>query len=102
MVDAVATHDEAAGEVTIFAVNRDLTQPVDLAVSLTAFPQLDVLETWTIGGADPYESNTADEPDRVVARPLESAKVQQAQLTASLPPVSWSAVRLGPASHRSQ
>jgi len=102
VVDAVATHDEASGEVTIFAVNRDLTQPVDLAVSLTAFPQLDVLETWTIGGADPYESNTADEPDRVVARPLESATVQQAQLTTSLPPVSWSAVRLGPASHRSQ
>ena len=43
VVDAVATHDEGSGEVTIFAVNRDLTQPVDLAVSLTAFPQLDVL-----------------------------------------------------------
>ena len=88
---------------TVFAVNRDLSQPVDLAVSLTAFPQLDVLETWTIGGADPYESNTADEPDRVVARALPSAKISQARLTASLPPVSWSALRLGPAAaYRSQ
>lgn len=103
VVDAVAAHDEVSGEVTIFVVNRDLSEPVDLVVPLTAFSQLDVLETWTIGGADPYESNTADEPDRVVARPLASAKVSQARLTASLPPVSWSAVRLGPAaSYRSQ
>ena len=43
VVDAVATHDEDTGDVTVFAVNRDLTEPVDLAVPLTAFPQLDVL-----------------------------------------------------------
>lgn len=95
-VDAVATHDQDSGEVTIFLVNRDLTQPADLTVPLTAFSPLDIQESWTMGGADPYQFNTADEPGRVVAQPLPSAKVSQARLTASLPPASWSAVRLGP------
>jgi alpha-N-arabinofuranosidase len=97
VLDAVATHDEASGEVTIFAVNRDLSEPIDLSVSLAAFPQLDIVETWSIGGADPRETNTADEPDRVVPRPLASATVSQTRLTASLPPVSWSALHLSPA-----
>ena len=95
IIDAVATHDEASGDLILFAVNRDLSEPVDLTVSLAGFADLDVLETWAMGGTDPYECNTVDEPDRIVPQPLVSARVSEGQLTASLPPVSWSAVRLG-------
>lgn len=96
VLDAVATHDEDTGEVTLFAVNRDTSGPVELTVGLSSFGALTVLEAWTIGGADPYERNTADEPTRVTPQTLESANVSGSQLTASLAPVSWCAVRLGP------
>ncbi len=38
--------------------------------------------------------NTADAPDRVVARPADEAVVRDGVLHATLPPVSWAAIRL--------
>jgi alpha-N-arabinofuranosidase len=97
VLDAVATHDPQTGEVTVFAVNRDVAGPVDLTVALSDLGALTVLEAWTVGGDDPYARNTADDPDRVRPEPLDSASVAGATLTATLPPVSWCAIRLGPA-----
>ncbi|MFC7595458.1 alpha-N-arabinofuranosidase [Terrabacter sp. GCM10028922] len=102
VLDAVATHDPQSGGVTVFAVNRDVTGPVDLTVALSDLGSLAVLEAWTVGGDDPYARNTADDPDRVRPEAMGSATVAGDTLTASLPPVSWCAIRLGPATPPTQ
>ena len=96
VLDAVATHDAASGGVTVFAVNRDVNGPVDLTVGLSGLGELVVREALTVGGGDPYARNTADDPDRVRPQELATATVENGTLTATLPPVSWAAIHLGP------
>ncbi|WP_346427771.1 alpha-L-arabinofuranosidase C-terminal domain-containing protein [Bifidobacterium sp. CP2] len=42
---------------------------------------------------DIYRTNTADDPDAVTPRPLETSVDDAGRVTASLPPVSWAAIR---------
>ncbi|HEY0002924.1 MAG TPA: alpha-N-arabinofuranosidase [Actinoplanes sp.] len=96
VLDAVATHDEESGEVTVFVVNRHLTESVDLAVPVGAFGDgLRVLESWRIADEDLTAANTVDDQDRVVPTAADDAKVGDGELRATLPPVSWTAIRLG-------
>ncbi len=96
VLDAVATHDPDTGDVTVFVTNRHLTEDADLQVQVRAFgDDLDVLETWTVHDDDPLAVNTQEAPDRVVPQPTPSAVVKDGVLYAQLPPVSWSALRLG-------
>jgi alpha-N-arabinofuranosidase len=95
LLDAVATHDPQTGDLTVFAVNRHLTDGLDLTVSVAGFGHpMSVAEAWTLTDEDLYAVNTADQPDRVVPRPASGVAVDGSVLSATLPPVSWSAIRL--------
>ncbi|MFC7481004.1 alpha-L-arabinofuranosidase C-terminal domain-containing protein [Luedemannella flava] len=97
-VDAVATHDPATGDASIFVVNRDQAAPAALTVDLRAFgSSLRVAEAWILADDDLHATNTADAPDRVSLHPAEGVTVDDARLTLPLPPVSWTALRLTPA-----
>ena len=95
VLDAVATHDPATGDVTVFAVNRSLTQDVTLDVDLRGFPGLEVLEATTLSNPDHTWQATADDATSVLPRANDSAALTDGRATAVLPPVSWSMVRLG-------
>jgi alpha-N-arabinofuranosidase len=97
-LDAVATHDAGSGDVTVFVVNRHQSQPAALTVPVTSFgAALRVAESWTLADDDLLAVNTALAPDRVVVRPADDAEVSDGVLRATLPPVSWTAIRLSPA-----
>jgi alpha-N-arabinofuranosidase len=96
VLDAVATHDPDTGEAVVFAVNRDQAQPLDLRVDVAALGDLRVVESWTVGGGDPYEKNSADQPDRVRPCHLDASLLPDGTLSTHLSPVSWSAIRLAP------
>jgi alpha-N-arabinofuranosidase len=98
VLDAVATHDPRTGEITVFAVNRHLGDALDLTVSVAGFGRpMSVAEAWTLSDEDLYATNTVDHPDRVVPIRTERATLTGGVLSATLPPVSWSAIRLAPA-----
>ena len=99
LLDAVATHDPETGEVVLFAVNRDQSEPLDLRVDVSALGDLHVIEAWTLGGGDPYDKNTADQPDRVRPRHLDASVFSDGTVSTRLPPVAWSAIRLTPTEH---
>jgi alpha-N-arabinofuranosidase len=92
-IDAVATHDPDTGGLVVFAVNRHQSEPVELQVPLTAFEQLQVAEAWTVCDADMSATNTQQDPDRVLPRPLD-VEIAGDTLRIVLAPVSWNAVRL--------
>lgn len=95
LVDATATHDSASGAVTVLAVNRSTEEPVLLDADVRAFGAHQV-EGTTLGGTDLGRTNTAADPDAVHPRPLTGINSTEGRLQVSLPPVSWTVLRLIP------
>ena len=94
VLDAVATHDAASGSVVVLAVNRSLTQDVALDVDLRGFPGLRVVEAQTLSNPDHLWSATADDATSVLPRPNPTAATADGHARMTLPPVSWSMLRL--------
>ncbi len=81
-LDAIAVRDPETGEITVFAINRSLTD----ALPLTLPSALGLIEHITLTHADPQATNTAEAPDRVITSP--------APQPGTLPPLSWNVLRL--------
>jgi alpha-L-arabinofuranosidase len=94
VLDVTAVRDEESGTVTLFAVNRDQREELTLDVDLRACPGLATGEHVAIHDADPDAVNTADQPNRVAPRRLDDVKVVDGHVTAVLPALSWSMIRL--------
>ncbi|GAA3446614.1 alpha-N-arabinofuranosidase [Planomonospora venezuelensis] len=91
---ATATHREATGEITLFAVNRDRHGPCALDVALPA--GLVAVEHLELADDDPSARNSAADPARVVPRPGTGLRVESRRATLTLPPASWTIVRFAP------
>jgi alpha-L-arabinofuranosidase len=96
LLHATATVDDATGEVTLFAVNRDRTRPLALTADLRALAGHTVVEHLLLADDDPAAANTLDAPDRVTPRSQPGTRVTDARLSATLPPLSWNVIRLAP------
>ena len=93
--DIAGVHDEAAGTVSLFAVNRHGSEAVDLEVALDGFGNLRVIDHQVMTHADLEATNTAKAPDTVVPKPGSGASLNGDRLTVSLPPHSYQMIRLG-------
>jgi alpha-L-arabinofuranosidase len=100
LLDATATYDEESGALTLLAVNRSTSEPVDLTVSVRAFPGYRLGEATTLTSSEVRTTNTAAAPDAVVPAPNPRAEVSDDELRVSFPPVSWNVVRLEPGTPR--
>jgi alpha-L-arabinofuranosidase len=94
LVDAVATWDEESGSLTLLAVNRSRDQDARLDVEARAFPGLSLAEASVLAHEDPTTKNTEADPDAVRPRRLEDVTVEDGRVTAVLPSVSWTMLRL--------
>lgn len=89
-VDAVATHDGSS--YSVFVVNRSPQESAEVEIALPA-GEFDVTIE-TLADDDLGAANTAQDPDRVVLRPHSSYAVEGDVLRVTVPPVSWSVIRL--------
>ena len=94
VLDAVATHDAETGDVVVFAVNRSLDEEMTLDVDLSRFAGLRVTEALTLSNPDWEWKATADDSTSVLPTANETAALDAGRLSATLPAVSWSMVRL--------
>ncbi|GGC09088.1 arabinosylfuranosidase ArfA [Cellulomonas carbonis] len=94
LVDGVATHDPESGAVAVFAVNRSLTEDMTLEVDLRAFEGLRVEEALTLANPDAYARATVDDDETLAPRPNTSAVLEGGTGRITLPPVSWTVLRL--------
>jgi alpha-N-arabinofuranosidase len=86
--------DPDAPELTLFALNRDLTQPLELEVDLRSFGPLEV-ENWSVLHDDDLQAvNTRDDPERVQPETRQGANLHNGRLRANLPEASWNVIRL--------
>ena len=91
-VDAVITRDPDDGSLTVFAINRGITEPAQLEAAIPA--GLRVVEHVVLGGDDPDATNSAEHPDRVVPRASSDHEILGDRLRAVLPPATWCMIRL--------
>lgn len=90
MVDAAATMDEA-GNVTIFAVNRDLEEGCALDCDLRSFGEFKAITHSVLHHDDMKAVNTEENPDEVKPVNVEAPKPGEPIM---LPAASWNVIRL--------
>ncbi|MCD9021426.1 alpha-N-arabinofuranosidase [Cohnella silvisoli] len=93
-LESIAVYNEESGEVTIFAVNRDLTNPLPLEVDLRSFGACKVLEHIVLENENLKAVNTASGPNRVKPHTLGNAKSDGSTISANLSKASWNVIRL--------
>ncbi|OUM87326.1 MAG: alpha-N-arabinofuranosidase [Bacillus thermozeamaize] len=93
-LEAIAIHNEEAGEVTVFAVNRDLERPLPLRVDLRSFGACRVIEHLVLEHEDLKAVNDAQNPNRVKPHNRGNAKADGSNVEAVLGKASWNVIRL--------
>ena len=83
------------GQVSVLALNRHLSEPMTLTLSLRGFEQqLRVKRATELVSDDLMAVNTQQQPDRVVPQPLSRVRIGGSELTAELAPASWTVIEL--------
>ena len=93
-LSAVATFDAGTGEAVIFAVNRSATDTLTLDAAVAGLGAVSIIEAVTYTNKDPYWQATADDSTSVLPAENVTVKADGGRLTAELPAVSWSMIRL--------
>ena len=93
-LDGVVTWDDEARTGSLLALNRSLTEPVEVSADVSRLGVGRVVAAQILAPEDLDAVNTADAPDTVVpvSHPV---KLADGVLTTTLPPASWLAVELG-------
>jgi alpha-N-arabinofuranosidase len=95
-LESVSVFNEEKGELTIFAVNRNLTEGVCLEAKVCDFEDYRLLEHITLHNDDLKAVNSA-EGEKVKPEQIKGTKFDGMNLEANLPAVSWNVIRLGKA-----
>lgn len=93
-LESIAVYNEEANEVTVFAVNRDLANPLPLEVDLRSFGNCRVVEHIVLENADLKAVNDSANPNRVRPHTGGNASADGSKVTATLGKASWNVIRL--------
>ena len=93
LLDAAATLNDE-GDVTIFAVNRSLSDNLLLACDTRGFGDLTVEEHIVLHHDDVNAVNTESAPNEVAPRAGERGVMEAGRLEIALQPLSWNVIRL--------
>lgn len=94
-VEAVAVHNEEKEELIVFAVNRDLEEPMTLDIDLRDFPGYTVKEHIVLEHDDLKAVNTRENPSNVVPHPNGQTTIDGGFASSVLSRQSWNVIRLG-------
>ena len=93
-----AVHDDKAGTLTLFALNRSLDEEMPLAAAARrASRKLACEQALQLRDADLKAINTRADPDRIAPKPLAGVRVDGERVEATLAPASWNMIELATA-----
>jgi alpha-L-arabinofuranosidase len=93
-LDSVATLNPEDDSITIFAVNRDLANPLLLESDGADLKGYTVREHIVLNHADLKAVNTVANPDNVMPQSNGGAQIRDGHIQATLAPHSWNVIRL--------
>lgn len=94
-LDAVAVADGEKQTLTVFAVNKDLDEEMEVSCDLRQYAGYQIIEHIEMTDQDLKAVNTQAQPDRVAPKPCSNSKIKDGRLTSILAPRSWNVIRLG-------
>lgn len=94
-LDCVVIHNEEKEELVVFAVNKDLSEDMELTCDLGQFADYRVKEHTVLHHEDLKAVNTQEHPDTVTPTKDGSSAVDRRILTAQLKHQSWNVIVLG-------
>jgi alpha-N-arabinofuranosidase len=89
-----AVHGEDGSSLTLFALNRHLSEEMPLSVTTKGFSSLKLDRATSLHNKDLAATNTKSDQDRVKPANLAGIKVGADNTTLVLPPASWNVIRL--------
>jgi alpha-L-arabinofuranosidase len=87
-------HDVEGGHLTVFALNRNLTESMPLEVVARGFRGLALEGATQLHHGDLQAANTRERPELVKPAPLGAVEVAGERVQAQLAPASWNVIRL--------
>ena len=93
-VDVAGVHDEEAGTLTFFAVNRHASETIDLDLSLQGFSAGQVFDHQVMTHENLRAVNTATEQTKVAPSKGSGATIADGTLSVKLPPYSYQMIRI--------
>ena len=90
-----AVHDDKAGTLTLFCLNRHLQEPMTVEVATKGFSGLKVTSAHQLRDKDLTALNTKDKPDRIKPAPLKDVDGEGRESARDAAPASWNVIRLG-------
>lgn len=93
LLDATAVIGDD-GSVTLFIVNRDMKEGIELSCDLRAFDSLKPLEHIVLHHDDVKAANSEDDPGKVTPFTSENGQMDGGKLTTQIPALSWNVIRL--------
>jgi alpha-L-arabinofuranosidase len=82
------------GSLSLFMLNRDLKQEMDVSLEARSFGRLAVSQALELRHDDLQATNTRNVPGRVKPSPLEHVTIEHGRLRATLKPASWNVIHL--------
>ena len=89
-----AVHDDKTGMLTLFALNRSLSEEMPLRVAAKGFGALKVDKALQLHHADLKAINTKETPDKVAPTSLPGVRIDGEHVLATLKPASWNIIRV--------
>ena len=93
-LDCVIVNNEEKEELIVFAVNKDLTEDMEVTCDLRQFADYTVKEHLVLHDEDLKAVNTEENPDRIRPEANGNARLEEGRLTAVLKHKSWNVIRL--------
>ena len=87
-------HDVERSKIVLFVLNRDVSDSVELAIDLRAFPEITACQAIELSGYDILTRNSAEKPDAVQPSEHQELLIHADSLTARLRPLSWNLLSL--------
>ena len=94
-LDCVIVNNEEKGELVVFAVNKDLTEDMEMTCDLRQFADYTIKEHLVLHDEDLKAVNTEENPDRIRPEANGNSRLEDGRLTAVLKHKSWNVIRLG-------
>jgi alpha-L-arabinofuranosidase len=94
VLDTVAVFNEEKDELTIFAVNKDLTEDLSVEFDVRNFEGYSVKEHIVLENGDIYAVNTEASPYNVKPHNNGNAQITDGRINANLSKLSWNVIRL--------
>ncbi|WP_233531942.1 arabinosylfuranosidase ArfA [Paenibacillus alkalitolerans] len=93
-LEAISVYNEESRQITLFAVNRHLSDSLELDVNLGSFGQVRLIEHIVLEHENIKATNTKNRPQEVVPHTRGTTLIDGGKLSVKLSKASWNVIRL--------